>query len=268
MARPALGHEERAIIAAGRLGESPASTRRTPAARGSMPSAAQARSRKDRAGHDGDVDPVVGAQQIDGALGDQRRARAPRRRPARAPASTAADQRLDDRRRRPRRRSRLTRRARRRRGTASKRRAAGCRDVRRQTRCGAVISRAVRLPEQIGPGGPEAHHEGRCAHASRGGVDRQAGRRAGGPGGRSWLSTSSTSKGRGVGRQDRGVTRHPDSPYCGFDAHRAAAPRGSERTLGPVAPACWTAFTTSVVAVVKDDGVREVICSEHVAPCR
>ena len=50
------------------------STRRTPAASGSTPSAAHARSRNESAGTTSTIDAIVASQQLDGALRDERRA--------------------------------------------------------------------------------------------------------------------------------------------------------------------------------------------------
>ena len=74
VAAVALADQQRAALP-GRLDrEAWPSTSRAPAATGSTPSRAQARSRNDSRGQDVDVDAAVGPEQLDGALGHQRRA--------------------------------------------------------------------------------------------------------------------------------------------------------------------------------------------------
>ena len=91
VARPALGHQERAALARRqREPKAPASTRRTPSASGSMPSADPGQVQEGEGGPGGHLDPAVGPQQVDACARPPAATRARRRRPVPARPSTAA----------------------------------------------------------------------------------------------------------------------------------------------------------------------------------
>jgi hypothetical protein len=70
-----------------------------------------------------------------------------------------------------------------------------------------------------------------------------------------------TSDGSGVNGVSTEAFTGTHTPYWGFTLTEERRSREASRFCVAVAPACWTAFSTAVFALLKGVGVREVISS-------